>query len=372
LRNKILKKNKRKPQPKRANTATNPRMASASRFALSRQSAASARMWFLRALCAIAEGADVGVKPDAAAPECCLPAVLHDAQSRLCVMGGRAGMPRSLGSVYAGSVLRFLGGFRGLQQHRTVSVLGLFNWQDVAVTRDGSMLLVSAYHQHCVYLVDAATGDVTRTLGGGCGRSGHGPLQFNLPSVVCVSPDNFVFVAEYGNRRVQVLTPQLDFHGFVGVKHLHGPHGVCADTGVIAVSEITAGQIVLFSRRDGALLRRFGSPGRGAGQLACPLGLCFLGESGRIAVANEDERISVFSFDGTFVCHVSDTALRFPVAIACSAFGELVVATKSGVVVVSAGGEVLDTISTTKFTGVAVHGDSVFAVTRDGTCVVFA
>jgi hypothetical protein len=350
-------------------------MAVASRFALSRQSAASARMWFLRALCAIAEGADVGVKPDAAAPECCLPAVLHDAQSRLCVMGGRAGMPRSLGSVYAGSVVRFLGGFRGLQQHRTVSVVGMriFDSLDVAVTRDSGTLLVTAHHQHCVYLVDVATGDVIRTLGGGGGHLGNGPLQFNLPSFVCVSPDDFVFVAEYGNHRVQVLSPQLDFHSFVGVEHLRGPHGVGADNGVIAVSDIKACKIFLFSRRDGALLRCFGSPGSGAGQLACPLGLCVLGESGRIAVANATtQRISVFSFDGTFVCHVSDTALCAPEAVACSAFGELVVATKRGVVVLSASGELLDKISTDIFTGVAVHGDRVFAVTALGTCVVFA
>jgi hypothetical protein len=37
-------------------------------------------------------------------------AVLGDAERRVAVMGGREGMPRSLGSEYGGSVTRFLGG----------------------------------------------------------------------------------------------------------------------------------------------------------------------------------------------------------------------------------------------------------------------
>jgi hypothetical protein len=41
-----------------------------------------------------------------------------------------------------------------------------------------------------------------------------------------VASDDYVFVADCGNNRVQVLTPRLDFHSFVGVGQLVAPAGV--------------------------------------------------------------------------------------------------------------------------------------------------
>ncbi len=65
----------------------------------------------------MAEGADVPqsrMLPRASSSRCspgvCVGAVLGDAERRVAVLGGREGMPRSLGSVYGGSVTRFLGG----------------------------------------------------------------------------------------------------------------------------------------------------------------------------------------------------------------------------------------------------------------------
>jgi hypothetical protein len=46
---------------------------------------------------------------------------------------------------------------------------------------------------------------------------GHWAASVLAPHQVWAASDDFVFVADYGNHRVQVLTPRLDFHGFVGV-----------------------------------------------------------------------------------------------------------------------------------------------------------
>jgi hypothetical protein len=78
---------------------------------------ATARLLWLRSLCA-AEGADVPLSHAASSsssssrcpPDVCVTAVLGDALHRIAVLGGREGVPRSLGSVYGGSVTRFLGG----------------------------------------------------------------------------------------------------------------------------------------------------------------------------------------------------------------------------------------------------------------------
>jgi DNA-binding beta-propeller fold protein YncE len=173
----------------------------------------------------------------------------------------------------------------------------------VAVSRDGSTLLVSDFEggSDGIHVFDVADGSRLRVIG----SRGDGPLQFVEPRQVWVASDDFVFVADCGNDRVQVLTPRLDFHAFVGVGQLDGPSGVCADDDVIMVSERDAHRISAFSRGDGALLRRFGCEGSGDGQLYWPRGLCFMSGHRHVAVADcGNNRVSVFSVEGEFVRHV--------------------------------------------------------------------
>jgi DNA-binding beta-propeller fold protein YncE len=305
-------------------------------------------------------------------------AVLGDAERRVAVLGGREGMARSLGSVYGGSVTRFLGGgCRGVAS-RVIATAGLISFfNGVAVSRDGSTLLVSDFDgdSGAIHAFRVADGSRLRVIG----SRGDGPLQFVNPCQVWVASDDFVFVADYGNKRVQVLTPRLDFHGFVGVGQLRGPCGVCADDTFIMVSESDTNRISVFKRSDGALLRRFGSEGRGDGQLKNPLGLCFMSGHRHVAVADcYNHRVSVFSMEGEFVRHVGVGNLHRPAGVACSAFDELVVADwgNNRVVVFSASGEMLHTMGDGRFTGVARHGGTIFAQTYDvaavsDECVVF-
>jgi DNA-binding beta-propeller fold protein YncE len=286
-------------------------------------------------------------------------------------------MPRSLGSVYGGSVTRFLGGgFRGVAS-RVIATAGVRSWSNgVSVSRDGSTLLLSddTGGSDAIHAFRVADGSRLRVIG----SRGDGPLQFKNPSQVWVASDDLVFVAEYGNDRVHVLTPRLDFHGFVGVGQLSGPVGVCADGDVIVVPEAVH-RISTFKRGDGALLRRFGSEGRGNGQLKYPRGLCFMFGHRHVAVADcGNNRVSVFSVEGEFVRHVGAGKLSLPSGVACSAFDELVVADSGNlrVVVFSASGEMLRKMGDGRFTGVAMHGGTIFAQTCGVTavsdeCVVF-
>ncbi len=232
----------------------------------------------------------------------------------------------------------------------------------MAVSRDGSTLLVSDYDggSHAIHAFRVADGSRLRVIG----SAGDGPLQFRYPRQVWVASDDFVFVVELGNRRVQVLTPRLDFHGVVGVDQISDPAGVCADDTVIVVSEYGPDRISVFNRGDGALCRRFGSGGSGDGQLSGPQGLCFMSGHRHVAVAEyANHRVSVFSVEGEFVRHVGVGKLRGPYGVACSAFDELVVAdrTNKSVVVFSASGELLKTMGSGRFTGVAIHGGTIFA-----------
>jgi hypothetical protein len=301
-------------------------------------------------------------------------AVLGDALRRISVLGGRDGMPRSLGSVYAGSVTRFLGGgFRGVVS-RVVTTPGVKSFcNGVAVSVDGSALLVcdgaTRMHSapsHAIHEFSLEDGSLRRVVG----EHGVGQLQFRSPWQVCVARDGFVFVADRGNGRVQVLTPSLDFHAFVGAERLDRPGGVCASDDAIVVSEWGAHRVTVFNRRDDTLLRRFGTQGKGDGELCRPCGVCLMHGDRHVAVAECDKcRVSVFSVDGDFIRHVGVGTLKRPLGVACSSFDELVVAdTGHGrVVVYSASGVVTRSVSLDGFVGgVAVRGGTIVTHTAQG------
>jgi DNA-binding beta-propeller fold protein YncE len=332
-------------------------------------------------VCAVAEGADVPLShavPDASSrcpPDVCVGAVLGDALRRVAVLGGREGMPRSLGSVYGGSVTRFLGGsLRGVVS-RVIDTHGVQSSNNgIAVSRDGCTVLVTDFMggSNAIHELDVMDGSRRRIVGG----EGDRPLQFSLMFQVFVAPDDFVFVADYGNHRVQVLTPTLDFHSFVGVGKLRGPAGVCANADVVVVSEVASHLVGVFNRRDGTLLHRFGCEGKHSGQLRGPSGLCFMSGDRHVAVVEwHNSRVSVFSIDGEFIRHVGVGMLNRPEGVACSAFDELVVADpgKRRVVVFSDVGELLMSFGDGAFAGVAIHGSTVFTQAYDKQqCVLWS
>jgi DNA-binding beta-propeller fold protein YncE len=308
---------------------------------------------------AIAPRSDAAVVSDRLAVSLS-PAALHVTRACVSVSWRQAGV-------------RLADGFRG-EQSRVIATPGVKSWGNgVAVSRDGSTLLVSDCDggSHAIHEFRVADGSRLRVIGG----AGDGPLQFKNPRQVWVASDDFVFVADSGNKRVQVLTPRLDFHGFVGGRQLHFPRGVCANADVILVSEYGAHCISVFKRRDGALLRRFGSRGSGDGQLYSPHGLCFMSGHRHVAVADShNHRVSVFSVEGEFIRHVGVGTLNSPTGVACSAFDELVVADfdNNRVVVFSASGELLKTMGSGPFTGVAIHGGTIFAQDYDNAkCILF-
>jgi DNA-binding beta-propeller fold protein YncE len=298
--------------------------------------------------------------------------VLGDALCRMSALGCREGMPRSLGSVYGWSVTRFLGGALLRVKSRVIDTRSVKPCANgLAVRRDGRTLSLSDSEDgsHAIHEFDVASGSRLRVVGG----RGDGPLQFNCPRQVFIAPDDFVFVADCRNRRVQVLTPTLDFHGFVGAGQLSNPGGVCANADVVVVSD-AADRITVFNRRDGALLRQFGTKGRGDGQLKRPAGLCFMRDARHFAVAdNGNRRLSVFSVDGEFIRHVGAGVLHNPNGVVRSAFDELVVADSGNfrVAVLSASGELLKTMGGVLFLAVALHGGTIFAQSFDHGCVVY-
>ncbi len=318
----------------------------------------------------MAEGADVPLSrtvPDSSSrcpPDVCVAVTLGDALHRVSVLGGREGMPRSLGSVYGGSITRFLGGGLRGRLRRKITRCQLTSIGDggceplfdsVAFSSDGATLLVpdSFGVTSAIHVLDARSFTLLRVVGG----RGSGPLRFRDPLQLCVADDGFVFIADSRNRRVQVLTPGLDFHGFVGAGQLRCPAAVCANDSAVAVADTDDHVVTVFRRSDGKLLTRFGRDDGHDGELRMPVGLCFASGGRHIAVANSsNSRVSVFSVGGDFIRNVGARVLTCPEAVACSAFDELVVAdrVKRRIFVFSDAGDVLMKSGEGSFRGVTV------------------
>lgn len=147
----------------------------------------TARERWLQA-CAVVAEAGVGARVPKTS--CAVAYALHD--GRVAVLGGRPDMPLSLGSVYAGSVARFLGGPFRCVPHRS----DLLSRQDrdlvmqsVALDASGAVLVVlyssRGAHAWTLETFDAATATPLRRLVSPCPGSA---------SDVCVAPDGSVFV----------------------------------------------------------------------------------------------------------------------------------------------------------------------------------
>jgi hypothetical protein len=158
------------------------------------------RSEFLKAVCVIAKKLKLcsrrGRKPlfFAKAHVSAVFTAFADPLQRVVQLGGRQGMPRSIGSLYACLVALFLmPSFRGKQTHAFPTPGVRSRCNGVALTRDGSMLLVSDNDggSHGVHVFNVCSGAHLRTIG--C--LGDGPLQFDSPLQVSIASDDFVFVA---------------------------------------------------------------------------------------------------------------------------------------------------------------------------------
>lgn len=317
-----------------------------------------ARLLWLRALCAVAEGAAVAAEADC---------VVTAAAARMAAFHGRDAQPRSLASVYGCFVTLFLGGgVRGVVS-RVISAK-MAGFRPFAFSDGGSLLLAIA---RCRLLVcDARTHDgaLLRKIG----RFGKGRRQFNWPRDICVPPDGFVFIADTGNCRVQVLTPTLEFHSFISTLD-RCPFCVCANATVVCTIAGNEG-VDVFSRVHGTFLRRLPNAGFryvDAGFVYVG-GMCLAPCNNYVAVSVE-RRIVVAALDGTSVFSIVHPLVVNPCDIAWSAHNEIFAAhslRNAGFSAFSPDGTLLARFGSFTSHGISLHRNTL-AVERDDGIVVY-
>uniref|UniRef100_A0A1X7U2S4 B box-type domain-containing protein n=1 Tax=Amphimedon queenslandica TaxID=400682 RepID=A0A1X7U2S4_AMPQE len=141
------------------------------------------------------------------------------------------------------------------------------------------------------------------------GEKGSGPLQFNTPSGIAISPiTGQVYIADSDNHRVQVLNPDLTFSYSFGSEgsangHFKYPRDIAIDSqGIVYVADTNNHRIQKFFP-DNNSVSQFGACGSGAGELSCPVGITMdTAATGLVYVSEAgNARISVFTSDGVFV-----------------------------------------------------------------------
>ena len=162
------------------------------------------------------------------------------------------------------------------------------------------------------------------------GTYGAGDGQFDGPGGMAVDASGNVYVADYGNHRVQKFTStgayvaQWGTHGS-GNGQFNGPEGVAVDAGGnVYVADFGNNRIQKFTG-TGVYLTQWGSFGSGAGQLNCPLGVA-VDASGNVYVAdNLNGRIQKFTDTGAYLTQWGNGLFNGPTGLAVDASGNVYV-----------------------------------------------
>jgi DNA-binding beta-propeller fold protein YncE len=141
---------------------------------------------------------------------------------------------------------------------------------------------------HCVW-VFAPTGELIDRLGG----LGGEPTRMRDPGGVAIGPQGRVYVADTGNRRIQVfdlLGNWLAAWGGDDTELLVEPTGIdVGPGGNVFVADAGASRVVVLTSA-GVPLFRFGGPGDGPGRFRAPVDVAVT-EDGRVYVVDEVRQV---------------------------------------------------------------------------------
>lgn len=176
----------------------------------------------------------------------------------------------------------------------------------IAITHD-NFILVTDDHRIQKITID---GEHIKSVG----KRGNGKLEFFSPSCITIHPTSkHIYIADWCNHRIQVLTPQLIYHNSFGEEgtaqgQFKAPRDIGIDrNGLLYVADWGNDRIQVFTP-EGQFIRHFGTAGTGPGQLKGPLGITVDKFTNLVYVTEEyNNRISIFDIGGNFInCYNKD------------------------------------------------------------------
>lgn len=166
-----------------------------------------------------------------------------------------------------------------------------------------------------VYVADMGNHRIQKFTGNGTfvstwGTRGGGDGQFNYPFDIAVGPDGYLYVTDQVNCRVQVFTSNGTFvrkWGSLGYGNgqFYQPYGISIDqtNGNVYIVENNATNTVRVQKftSEGIFLTKWGSGGTANGQFNHPMKVA-VNPNGNVYVTDKDnDRVQAFTGDGTFV-----------------------------------------------------------------------
>ena len=137
--------------------------------------------------------------------------------------------------------------------------------------------------------------------------------ELNLPRGLALDePNQLIYIADCGNKRIQVVSFAGKFLKRFGQGILESPWGIAVTEDNVFVTDIDLHTLLQFRKKDYKLVRRIGTEVGGEGQLKYPRGLC-IDHNGDVYVAESyNDRVSVFSKDLNFLKHLGTQQLKHP------------------------------------------------------------
>jgi DNA-binding beta-propeller fold protein YncE len=180
----------------------------------------------------------------------------------------------------------------------TPSILFEFGGSDptgIAITKSGKHLIVASECSHQV-IVLTLTGQIISIIGG---THGNRQGQFNYHLAVAVEPQTGnIWVADYGNDRLQIFTEQGQFVHSISVPS--GPLSVAFLSNGNVVVTMKSDELIIFTP-DGQQVRRVGRYGNGNGEFNNPYDVK-VSSTDEIFVANRyNHCVQVLSADGKWL-----------------------------------------------------------------------
>jgi len=132
------------------------------------------------------------------------------------------------------------------------------------------------------------------------GAHGDLPSQFKQPGDIAVAPDGDVYVADTWNQRIQVFSPDGEYKKEWADKY-YGPRGIAVGpSGAVYLADTGNHKIRRFNK-DGTEEIAWGSLGKEPGQFTEPVGIA-VDKSGMVYVVdNGNARLQIFDKDGALI-----------------------------------------------------------------------
>ena len=132
------------------------------------------------------------------------------------------------------------------------------------------------------------------------GKWGTGVNELNARGLAIDESNEFIYLADYWNKRVQIVSFKGDFIKRFGQDKLSRPWGIAITSEYIYVTDTVLHALFQFNKNNFELLNRTGTKGQTDGQFDKPTGVC-TDNSGDVFVADSgNDRVCIFSNDFQF------------------------------------------------------------------------